>query len=93
MTVLYMVVSLRLTPNLENAVSFAAENLRGPIGRDLKRMMWDLSTGRYLNAEELLDELRRCAQGIGRNTITIAEFEKHQQVPSMHNSKAIWLLD
>ena len=27
--------------------------------------------------EELLDELRRCAQDIGRNTITIAEFEEH----------------
>lgn len=27
--------------------------------------------------EELLDELRRCAKEIGRNTITIAEFEEH----------------
>ena len=53
----YMIVSLRLTPNLENAIKFAAENLSGPVGRDLKKMMWGLSTGKYLNPEELLDEL------------------------------------
>lgn len=27
--------------------------------------------------EELLNELRRCAKSVGRNTVTIAEFEKH----------------
>ncbi|MDI6825808.1 MAG: hypothetical protein QMD36_01275 [Candidatus Aenigmarchaeota archaeon] len=57
MSVLYMVVSLRLTPSLEKAVMFATENLSGPLGKDLKRMMWGLSTGEYLNVEELLDEL------------------------------------
>jgi len=57
MTVLYMVVSLRLTPNLENAIKFAAENLSGPVGRDLKRMMWGLSTGKYISPEDLLNDL------------------------------------
>jgi len=27
--------------------------------------------------EELLDELRRCAKDVGRNTVTISEFEEH----------------
>ena len=57
--VLYMIVSLRLVPNLENAVKFAAENLRGPIGRELKRKLWDLSTGKYLKIEDLLDDFAK----------------------------------
>ena len=56
LSVLYMVVSLRLVPNLENAIKFAAKNLSGPVGRDLKMMMWGLSTGKYLNPDKLLDE-------------------------------------
>jgi len=56
LSVLYMIVSLRLVPNLENAVKFAASNLSGPVGRDLKKMLWGLSTGKYLNAEELLTD-------------------------------------
>jgi len=36
LSALYMVISLQFTPNLENAVSFAASSLKGPIGRDLK---------------------------------------------------------
>jgi len=55
LSILYMVVSLRLVPNLENAVKFAANNLKGPVGRDLKKMLWDLSVGKYLSVGDLLD--------------------------------------
>jgi hypothetical protein len=54
LSVLYMTVSLRLIPNLETAISFAADNLKSPIGKDLKKLVWNMSTGR-LSANELLD--------------------------------------
>lgn len=54
LSILYMIVSLRLTSNLENAINFAASNLSGPVGRDLKKMMWELSTGKYLTTDALL---------------------------------------
>ncbi len=55
-TVLYLVVSLRLTPNLENALLFAASNTSGVIGRKLKNMAWQLKIGKYKSADEVLEK-------------------------------------
>ena len=54
LSVLYMVISLRITPNFENALLFAALNTTGTIGRDLKKIVWDLSLGKYESADEAL---------------------------------------
>jgi hypothetical protein len=59
LSVLYMVISLQFTPNLENAVSFAAYSLKGPIGRDLRGRVWKLTAGIYRNAEELINDFSR----------------------------------
>jgi len=56
LTVLYMAVSLREIPNLENAVMFAAANLTGPLSRDLKRVLWKLETQQFTSVEPALDE-------------------------------------
>jgi len=56
--ILYMNVSLRLIPNLESAISFAADNLKGPVGKDLRKLVWNMSTGR-LSANNLLDILAK----------------------------------
>ncbi|MEM5794284.1 MAG: hypothetical protein QXS48_01435 [Candidatus Aenigmatarchaeota archaeon] len=53
---LYMAVALRETSNLENAVRFAAENSRGVIGLDLKKIIWDLETQRYFSVDDALDD-------------------------------------
>jgi hypothetical protein len=55
LSVLYMVISLRITPNFENALIFAATNTGGLVGRDLKKIVWDLSIGKYESAEEGLE--------------------------------------
>lgn len=56
LTVLYMAVSLREIPNLENAVMFAASNLTGPLSRDLKRILWKLETQQFTSVEPAIDE-------------------------------------
>ncbi len=53
----YMAMYLKLTPNLERAIEFAAEHGKGPIVEDLKRITWGLRTGEYTTAEEGLDEI------------------------------------
>ena len=58
LSILYMTVSLRLIPNLESAITFAAENLKGPVGKDLRKLVWNMSTGR-LSANDLLDILAK----------------------------------
>ena len=53
----YLVMSMRLTPNLEKAVDFAASHGRGKIAEDLKTVLWRTQLGTYYSVEEGLDEL------------------------------------
>ena len=59
LTILYMSIVLRDVPNLEKALIFAASNLTGPIGDDLKRMLWDIQSGKYTNVETALDSFMK----------------------------------
>jgi hypothetical protein len=54
-TIFYLVVSLRLTPNLESALAFASNNVKGIVGQDLKKMMWEMSSGLYRSADQVLE--------------------------------------
>ncbi len=45
--ILYMVIYLRLNPNFEGAISFAARHTTGPFGKDLKKILWDLQMGKF----------------------------------------------
>ncbi|MEA3229414.1 MAG: hypothetical protein U9P44_00720 [archaeon] len=56
MVVLYMIVYMKTTPNLEGAVRFAASSAHGKIGRDLKRMLWRLENGELQTIDEGLME-------------------------------------
>lgn len=53
----YLVMSMKLTPNLERAVEFAAEHGRGKISREFKRMLWQTRVGVYKSIEDGIDEL------------------------------------
>jgi hypothetical protein len=52
--ILYIAMYLDMNPNLEGAIRTAAVNTSGPLGRDLKKLLWDLSMGRYLSMKEAL---------------------------------------
>ena len=53
----YMTMSMKLSPNLEKAVEFAAEHGRGKVADDFKKILWDVQLGIYLTVSEALDEL------------------------------------
>ncbi|MCF7910126.1 hypothetical protein K9L16_00445 [Candidatus Pacearchaeota archaeon] len=53
--ILYVVVYMRHTPNLEKAISFAAEHLGYPLSLDLKKVFYDVSVGRFSTIKESLD--------------------------------------
>lgn len=53
----YLTMSLRLTPNLEKSVEFAANHGQGKIAEELKKIVWDVQLGRSDSVEEALDEL------------------------------------
>jgi len=52
--ILYMVIYLRLNPQLEGAMRFAAAHSSGPIGRDLKKIIWDLQVRRFVTVNEAI---------------------------------------
>ncbi|MBS3144471.1 hypothetical protein J4208_02700 [Candidatus Woesearchaeota archaeon] len=53
--ILYIVMYMRHTSNLEHAVKFAAEHLGGPLSLDLKRVFWQIETEEYFTIKESLD--------------------------------------
>ncbi len=53
--ILYIVVYMRHTPNLEKAIAFASEHLQPPLALDLKKVFYDVSIGRFSTIKESLD--------------------------------------
>ncbi|MDD5163864.1 MAG: hypothetical protein PHD95_06710, partial [Candidatus ainarchaeum sp.] len=53
----YMIMSMKLVPNLEKAVEFAASHGRGKISDDFKRILWETQIGMFHSLSEALDDL------------------------------------
>lgn len=53
----YLIMNMRLTPNLEKAVDFAATHGRGKIAADMRKLVWDVQIGKFNSIEEGLDDL------------------------------------
>ena len=53
----YMIMSLKLVPNLERAVEFSAEHGRGRIAEEFRKILWDVQIGVYSTLSEALDAL------------------------------------
>jgi len=56
LAVLYMVVSMRISPNLERALKFTATNITGALAWDMRRLLWDIEMGRYYSANEAITD-------------------------------------
>ncbi len=52
----YIVMSMKLVPNMERAIIFAAENSLRPLAKDLKKLIWDIHIRVYSNIDEALIE-------------------------------------
>jgi hypothetical protein len=55
LAVLYMSIAMKVIPNLEYAIKFSASNLTGPLGRDIKKILWDVYTGKFVSVSDALD--------------------------------------
>ncbi|MDO8623577.1 MAG: hypothetical protein Q7R52_04995 [archaeon] len=53
--ILYVVVYMRHTPNLEKAIAFASENLQYPLALDFKKIFYDVQIGKFSTIKESLD--------------------------------------
>jgi Flp pilus assembly protein TadB len=55
MCILYVVMYLRHTSNLEHALKFAGEHIGNPLALDFRKIVWDVETQRYSTIKEALD--------------------------------------
>ncbi len=53
--ILYTVVYMKHTSNLERAISFVSQHINPPLALDLKKVIWDVETGKYSNVKDSLD--------------------------------------
>ncbi len=53
--ILYIVIYMRHTSNLEHAIRFASSHIGKPLSLDLRKVLWDVETGRYSTVKEALD--------------------------------------
>lgn len=53
--VLYTVVYMKHTSNLERAVAFAAEHLEGPLAMDFRKIFYDVEVGKFSTIKQSLD--------------------------------------
>jgi hypothetical protein len=53
----YMIMSMKLVPNLEKAIEFSAKNGKGKVANDFKKVLWDFQLGVYNSVAEGLDAL------------------------------------
>lgn len=53
--IFYVVTYMRHTSNLEKAIEFASEHLAPPLSLDLKKVLWDVETGKYGSVKDSLE--------------------------------------
>ena len=53
--VLYTVIYMKHTSNLERAISFVAQHVEPPLALDFKKILWDVETGRFSSIKDSLD--------------------------------------
>lgn len=53
--ILYVVMYMRHTSNLEHAIKFAADHIGNPLALDLRKIIWDVETERFTTVKESLD--------------------------------------
>ncbi len=56
LSILYMVIYMEHTPNLEHAVRFVAEHMSPPVSLDFMKILWDVETKVYPSITEALND-------------------------------------
>ncbi|MCK4550450.1 MAG: hypothetical protein KAT91_00700 [Candidatus Aenigmarchaeota archaeon] len=54
MGILYIIVYMRTTPNIEGAIRYAAENVTGKLSGDFKKVLWSVEVGQYTSVDDAL---------------------------------------
>jgi hypothetical protein len=53
--ILYTVIYMKHTSNLERAINFVSQHIDLPLSLDLRKVLWDVETGKFSNVKDSLD--------------------------------------
>lgn len=53
--ILYTVIYMKHTSNLERAINFVSQHVEAPLSLDLKKVLWDVETGKFSSVKDSLD--------------------------------------
>lgn len=53
--ILYTVIYMKHTSNLERAIGFVSKHIEAPLSTDFKRVLWDIENGKYSSIKQSLD--------------------------------------
>ncbi|MFC1710547.1 hypothetical protein ACFLZJ_00075 [Nanoarchaeota archaeon] len=67
--ILYVVVYMRHTPNLEKAIAFASQHLQYPLALDFKKVFYDVEIGKFSSIKESLDNYLETWRGFSTEFI------------------------
>jgi hypothetical protein len=56
LAVLYIVIYMQHTPNLERAIKFVAEHVSPPLSLDFAKILWDVETKKYSNIDDAIED-------------------------------------
>jgi hypothetical protein len=67
--ILYIVVYMRHTPNLEKAIQFASEHLQYPLSLDFRKIFYNVEVGKFSTIKESLDHYLESWRGYSNEFI------------------------
>jgi len=53
--ILYTVIYMKHTSNLERAIGFVSKHIEAPLSTDFKKVLWDIENGKYASIKQSLD--------------------------------------
>ncbi len=53
--ILYTIIYMKHTSNLERAINFISQHLEAPLSLDFKKILWDVETGKYSSIKDSLN--------------------------------------
>jgi hypothetical protein len=97
--ILYVVVYMRHTSNLERAIAFAAENLQEPLSLDFKKVFYDVSIGKFSTIKSSLDNYLESWRDYSVEFVeafhlieaSLFEIDNHRRISSLEKSIQIIL--
>ena len=72
--ILYMAMYLDMNPNLEGAIKTAASHIKGPLSKDMSKLLWDVEMGRYVSVKRALGDYMKLWRDWSQDFVKSIEF-------------------